>query len=61
MFGNSGQLASPLYPNAYPHNSHYEWTVTVDTGMRVRLSFRVLDIEVHDVCVYDYVKVSSGW
>lgn len=58
--GESGQIASPLYPRNYPDNAHYEWTITVDGDSVVEIRF--LDIDIEDLynCYYDYLKVFDG-
>ena len=55
--GNSGQISSPNYPRQYPHNTEYDWTITVAVGMRVRITFVTMDMEAYN-CAYDYVRVS---
>ena len=37
LTGNTGQLASPLYPRQYPHNSENQWTIIVDIGKKVKI------------------------
>ena len=56
--GTSGQISSPNYPRQYPHNTEYDWTITVAVGMRVRITFVTMDMEAYN-CAYDYVRVSS--
>ncbi|XP_053714419.1 cubilin isoform X1 [Synchiropus splendidus] len=58
--GESGQIASPLYPRTYPMDSFYTWTVTVDTGSYVQVRF--LDIDIEDLfnCYYDNLKIYDG-
>ncbi|XP_061094184.1 cubilin [Conger conger] len=58
--GESGQLASPLWPRTYPNNAHYRWTITVAGGYFIRLRFLEIDIEDVYNCYYDYLKVFDG-
>ena len=58
LTGNTGQLASPLYPRQYPHNSENQWTIIVDIGKKVKIEFDDLDIETGTNCAYDYLQVS---
>jgi cubilin len=58
--GSSGQVASPNYPSQYPHNVNYVWTIMVDIGYRIRVTFTSIDIESASNCYYDYVKVSKA-
>ncbi|XP_041372182.1 cubilin-like [Gigantopelta aegis] len=62
LTGSSGQLASPLYPRNYPHNSQYTWMVTVPVGKRIRVTFVTMNLEglTNGVCVFDYVKIQDG-
>lgn len=56
LSGQNGSLASPQYPSFYPHDVHYEWTITVDVGMAIRLHFSVMDME-GPPCYRDYLEV----
>lgn len=60
LTGESGQIASPLYPRTYPNNADYRWTITVDGDSYVQIRF--LDMEVEDLydCYYDQLKVRPG-
>ncbi len=60
LTGESGQLASPLYPNDYPVNAQYFWTITVPDGMYVHVLLRELDTELSrdEHCPFDFIKVS---
>lgn len=62
LFGNSGQVASPLYPSQYPHSADYWWVITVDSGMQINITFQVLDIEISSSgrCTYDHLTVSTS-
>ncbi|XP_020624029.1 mannan-binding lectin serine protease 2-like [Orbicella faveolata] len=57
-----GEIASPEYPKKYPKNSRCDWTIAVDKGYQITLTFTQFDVEDHpDVtCPYDYMKVSAG-
>ena len=56
--GQRGQIASPLYPNKYPHSVDYTWTITVPLNMFVYVTFNDIDIEAASSgCIYDYVRV----
>ena len=57
LIGESGQIASPLYPRTYPNNANYRWTITVEGDSYVQIRFLDMDIEdIHD-CSYDNLKV----
>lgn len=55
--GEFGQIASPLYPRAYPNNAHYRWTITVAADSYVQIRFLDMDIEDLMDCYYDNLKV----
>ncbi|XP_059183305.1 cubilin [Centropristis striata] len=60
LVGESGQIASPLYPRTYPNNAHYRWTITVEGDSYIQIRFLDMDIEdLHD-CYYDHLKVFDG-
>ncbi|TRY89102.1 hypothetical protein DNTS_004573 [Danionella cerebrum] len=58
--GTSGQIASPLYPQTYPNNAHYRWTITVDSDSYIHIQFLDFDIEDLSNCYYDKLKVYDG-
>ena len=55
----TGNIQSPGYSNAYPHNANCEWNITVAEFQTVQISFKDFDLEAHDACIYDYVAVSG--
>uniref|UniRef100_A0A672HTS6 Cubilin (intrinsic factor-cobalamin receptor) n=1 Tax=Salarias fasciatus TaxID=181472 RepID=A0A672HTS6_SALFA len=60
VVGESGQIASPLYPRTYPTNSHYRWTVTVDGDSFIQIRFLDMDIEDLYDCQTDKLKIFDG-
>ncbi|XP_076027535.1 cubilin [Genypterus blacodes] len=58
--GESGQMASPLYPQTYPNNAHYRWTISVDGDSFVQIRFLDMDIEDLYDCRYDKLKIFDG-
>ncbi|GFU96641.1 cubilin homolog [Trichonephila clavipes] len=54
-----GSVNSPGYPGKYPVNRTCEWMVRVPFGKRIQFHFATLQIESHDNCSYDYLKVSK--
>lgn len=57
-----GEITSPEYPQKYPQNSDCDWTITVEKGYQITLTFLEFDIEEHPdvVCPYDYLKINAG-
>ncbi|CAG5895667.1 unnamed protein product [Menidia menidia] len=60
LIGDSGEIASPLYPRTYPNNAHYRWTINVAGDSYVQISFLDMDIEDTQYCNYDYLKIFDG-
>ncbi|XP_064190205.1 cubilin [Anguilla rostrata] len=58
--GESGQIASPLWPRTYPNNADYRWTITVAGGYFIRIRFLEMDIEDLYDCYYDNLKLFDG-
>ncbi|XP_055335662.1 cubilin-like [Paramacrobiotus metropolitanus] len=60
IFGkSSGQIASPLYPMNYPHNSTFTWRVTSPSGTTIRVRFVKMDMEDRR-CYFDYLALYNG-
>lgn len=57
LIGESGQVASPLYPRNYPNDADYRWTITVEGDNYVQIRFLDMDIEDLYNCYYDKLKV----
>ncbi|XP_064410135.1 cubilin [Latimeria chalumnae] len=60
LSGSRGTIASPNYPNLYPHSRVCEWRITVPEGRRVTLTINDLRLEAHFNCIFDYVAVYNG-
>ncbi|XP_056155801.1 cubilin [Lampris incognitus] len=60
LTGESGQIASPLYPRMYPNNADYRWTVTVDGDSYIQVHFLDMDIEDLSDCYFDQLKIFDG-
>jgi len=56
-------VASPNYPQAYPHQRECLWYVTVEQGKRINITIVDFDMEAHQNCSYDMLAVSTsaGW
>ncbi|XP_064644652.1 cubilin-like [Lineus longissimus] len=53
----SGVIQSPGFPNVYPHGIACVWTIDVDPGYIIRLTFHSFSTEKTANCRYDYVGV----
>ncbi|TWW71481.1 Cubilin 460 kDa receptor, partial [Takifugu flavidus] len=60
LTGDSGQIASPLYPRTYPNNANYRWTITVEGDAYIQIRFLDMDIEDAYDCYYDHLKIFDG-
>ncbi|XP_017555843.2 cubilin [Pygocentrus nattereri] len=56
----SGQIRTPLHPDAYPHNKNCEWVINQPEGYIVTLNFLTFDVEDSAGCYFDYVEVRDG-
>ncbi|XP_042524453.1 complement C1r subcomponent [Dipodomys spectabilis] len=54
-----GTVTSPRYPKPYPNNVETTTVIEVPRGYRVKLVFRMFDVEPSEACFYDYVKISA--
>ncbi|XP_053603288.1 tolloid-like protein 1 [Plodia interpunctella] len=57
---SSGHLESPNYPDDYQHSKLCIWRLTVPQDYQVALRFHSFEVENHDTCSYDRVKVRDG-
>ncbi|NXY42567.1 CUBN protein, partial [Ceuthmochares aereus] len=60
IVGNRGQIASPQWPRSYPHNSNYQWRISVNASQVIHGRILQMDIENHRRCHYDKLKVYDG-
>uniref|UniRef100_A0A8C0J8V6 Cubilin n=1 Tax=Chelonoidis abingdonii TaxID=106734 RepID=A0A8C0J8V6_CHEAB len=60
IVGNSGQIASPLWPRNYPHNSNYQWMISVNASHVIHGQILEMDIEDRNSCSTDKLKIYDG-
>ncbi|XP_053549170.1 CUB domain-containing protein 2 [Bombina bombina] len=60
LSSTAGNLSSPNFPGLYPPNVECSWLIVVSEGSTVQLTFHHFDLEFHDACHYDYVKIYNG-
>ncbi|CAJ1066153.1 membrane frizzled-related protein [Xyrichtys novacula] len=58
--GPHGYLSSPNHPKPYPHQQFCTWSVSVEEGHVITLSFKNFSLETQDVCEFDYVEVHDS-
>ncbi|GFN89691.1 cubilin, partial [Plakobranchus ocellatus] len=60
LTGNIGQIGSPgaLYPN----NADLRWTILVDPGNRIRITFNSFDMQrnIMGYCYFDFLQIFDG-
>ena len=57
-YNDSGSLQSPGYPNNYTSNLQCYYHIYLYSVGQVTLDFHDFDVEGHEQCTSDYVKVS---
>ncbi|XP_064470345.1 cubilin homolog [Ornithodoros turicata] len=55
-----GSVQSPGYPGNYPSRRDCFWTVRVPVGKRIQFHSATLQLEHHDNCNYDFLKIYDG-
>jgi len=58
--GNRGTMASPNYPDNYDNNLECVYSIEVDDGRRVELSFADFSLENQSRCAWDSLEVDLG-
>ncbi|OXU25209.1 hypothetical protein TSAR_008830 [Trichomalopsis sarcophagae] len=56
----SGTITSPNYPDYYPGKKDCVWHFITTPGHRIKLIFKVFDMEPHQECAYDHVAIYDG-
>ncbi|CAB0044896.1 unnamed protein product [Trichogramma brassicae] len=56
----SGTITSPNYPDYYPGKKDCVWHFTTTPGHRIKLIFKVFDMEPHQDCAYDHIAIYDG-
>jgi cubilin len=52
-----GTFSSPNYPMPYPHNTDCQWTIVVEYGNIIELTFEDFDFETSENCHYDGLHI----
>ncbi|XP_055611221.1 tolloid-like protein 1 [Uranotaenia lowii] len=55
-----GQIQSPNYPDEYPSKKDCIWHLTTAPGHRIKITFNVFDVELHQECAYDHIVIYDG-
>ena len=59
LTSGSGSIISPNYPLPYPTAAQCYWTITVNPGNQIEITFHDLNTEGGSSCQYDYVQVNK--
>uniref|UniRef100_A0A8C8SUX1 CUB domain containing protein 2 n=1 Tax=Pelusios castaneus TaxID=367368 RepID=A0A8C8SUX1_9SAUR len=57
----SGNFSSPNFPGLYPYDTECTWLIVVTEGSSALLTFTHFDLEYHEKCDYDYIKIYNGF
>ncbi|EFN62057.1 Tolloid-like protein 2 [Camponotus floridanus] len=55
-----GTITSPNYPDYYPGRKDCVWHFTTKPGHRIKLVFKVFEMESHQECAYDHIVIYDG-
>ncbi|XP_026521487.1 CUB domain-containing protein 2 [Notechis scutatus] len=55
-----GNISSPNFPGLYPYDIDCTWLIVATEGSSVLLTFQHFDLEYHDNCEFDYIKIFNG-
>ncbi|XP_020288864.1 bone morphogenetic protein 1 isoform X2 [Pseudomyrmex gracilis] len=56
----TGTITSPNYPDYYPGRKDCVWHFTTKPGHRIKLIFKVFEMEPHQECAYDHIAIYDG-
>ncbi|CAG0904641.1 unnamed protein product, partial [Darwinula stevensoni] len=55
-----GVIATPNYPDGYPHNLDCTWIISAPSGRQINLNVSDFTLEMHQECQYDYLEIRNG-
>nr|XP_018903909.1 PREDICTED: tolloid-like protein 1 isoform X1 [Bemisia tabaci] len=55
-----GKISSPAFPENYPPFSDCAWSIRTAPGHRLKLVFKIFNLETHENCLYDRLMVYDG-
>jgi cubilin len=56
----TGTIQSDNFPKSYPNNQDKTYSVTVDAGKKIEMTFAAFSVESHASCAWDYLEVKNG-
>lgn len=57
LTGSEGTITSPGFPDVYPHGINCIWTINVQPGYLIRLTFTSFNLPFHSSCRMDYLEI----
>ena len=57
LSSSMGVLASPNYPDNYPHDRTCEWVLSAATNRQFLINVTDISLEQHDNCSYDFLEI----
>lgn len=60
LSASAGNISSPNFPGLYPYNIDCSWLIVVAEGSSILLTFHHFELEYHNSCAYDYIKIYNG-
>ncbi|XP_033211645.1 tolloid-like protein 2 [Belonocnema kinseyi] len=57
---SAGTITSPNYPDYYPGRKDCVWNFSTTPGHRIKLIFKVFEMEPHQECAYDHIAIYDG-
>jgi len=55
-----GTIETPGWPHNYPNMEDCEWVIKFSQTLRIKLEFKVFDLQHHDECRDDYLEIRNG-
>ncbi|XP_065321720.1 bone morphogenetic protein 1-like isoform X1 [Gordionus sp. m RMFG-2023] len=60
IISSFGKIISPNWPDQYPRKKTCSWNITSLSGQRIKLEFENFEVEPHQSCAYDNIKIYDG-
>ncbi|RUS68895.1 hypothetical protein EGW08_023344, partial [Elysia chlorotica] len=61
LYGDNGTINSPEYPHNYRNGAKCVWSISVERGKEIRLTFHQFALEWHRNCVNDWLLIYDNF
>lgn len=61
LTGDSGEIASPMYPRPFRKSEQFSWRITVEFNYVIKIEFLDFDIDSYDDYCYSNLKVNVSF